>query len=471
LPPGKNRHSTVSAVPDSGPDRGPVLSFIFGSETIPEPRQDLTGKPIKFGTHSEELADIMSSSELPSRRALSFALQSRKDTATKAKTRPNSEETAAVLEKASSGLLGLFSRRTQPQHATRTASPEPELDGSEGTAAAAHQPAQPFTRSGTPDWVAALGSDTSTEPLSSPSKQDPSPAPAAVRQATTAEASTEPPTLSEQDPAPAPAYGRRAIFAQMGTEASTEPPTLSEQDPAPAPAPAYGRRAILAQMGVGGSAVGAAQASSTDATADAVTAPTTPSAATADESSEALAVAEEGVASGVPAEAGQLKDIVVQLFRVIASPITLPMWVLYQTGSITLTVLSRLYLTIHSILFEADPGKFERILMRNVHFMDGSMRQMNASLTAAISTIDRQMGDINRLESMWQKEHEAYLVAVEEKKLTETEYQETARRFREDLAAAKKAAVSSLVGGCCVQDSVRARWLQMRGRISSYPRI
>ena len=442
MPPGKNRHSTVSAVPDSGPDRGPVLSFIFGSETIPEPRQDLTGKPIKFGTHSEELADIMSSSELPSRRALSFALQSRKDTATKAKTRPNSEETAAVLEKASSGLLGLFSRRTQPQHATRTASPEPELDGSEGTAAAAHQPAQPFTRSGTPDWVAALGSDTSTEPLSSPSKQDPSPAPAAVRQATTAEASTEPPTLSEQDPAPAPA-----------------------------PAPAYGRRAILAQMGVGGSAVGAAQASSTDATADAVTAPTTPSAATADESSEALAVAEEGVASGVPAEAGQLKDIVVQLFRVIASPITLPMWVLYQTGSITLTVLSRLYLTIHSILFEADPGKFERILMRNVHFMDGSMRQMNASLTAAISTIDRQMGDINRLESMWQKEHEAYLVAVEEKKLTETEYQETARRFREDLAAAKKAAVSSLVGGCCVQDSVRARWLQMRGRISSYPRI
>ena len=407
-------------------------------------------------------------------------------------------------EKAPSGLLGLFSRKTQNRQATRTGSPEPELDGSEENTTAAHPPAQQLTRSGTPDWVTALGSES----------------------ALASEPSTESPAIiSRAYPLPPP-----VATSALGSESCTEPTPPTE----PNLAPAYGRRAIFAQMGVSGSAVRAAPATPTDVTADGVIAslqreypelvaayddgidkqssstptdvtadgviaslkreypelvsvddgidkqsswitakpkkiaPTIPTAATADGKSEALAVADEGMTSGVSealavAEEGvtseELHQELHQLFRVIASPVTLSMWVLYQTGSVTLTVLSRIYLTIHSIAFEADPGKFERILMHNVHFMDGSMRQMNGSLTSAISTIDRQMGDINRLESMWQKEHEAYLAAVEEKKLAETEFQETARRFREELAAAKRAAVSVCAGSPVVGGALCARIL------------
>ena len=268
-------------------------------------------------------------------------------------------------EKAPSGLLRLFSRKTQNRQATRTGSPEPELDGSEENTAAAHPPAQQFTRSGTPDWVVAMGSES----------------------AMGIESSTEPPAITSRAYPLAPSVATSAL----GNESSNEPP------------PPTGGEEGDAGMCIG----------------------------TTDESLE---------------ECKRVQEEMRQLFRVIVSPVTLPMWVLYQTGSVTLTVLSRICLTIHSVAFEADPGKFERILMHNVHFMDGSMRQMNGSLTAAISTIDRQMGDINRLESMWQKEHEAFLAAVEEKKLVETEFQETAHRFREELAAAKKAAVSVCAG-------------------------
>ena len=41
---------------------------------------------------------------------------------------------------------------------------------------------------------------------------------------------------------------------------------------------------------------------------------------------------------------------------------------------------------MHALVFEANPDRFERILLRNIHAMDSSMRRMNSSLTSAIKT-------------------------------------------------------------------------------------
>ena len=293
------------------------------------------------------------------------------------------------VEKATGMLLGLLRSaspprgRRQGQPAPRSLSPAPELARER--------------RSTTPDWVSSLG---------------------AVPQPVQSQKDAEIPTMHEELDRPADAT---ATFT-----------------PAPAPSPAEPAPALSSDASEG------SIFRFRSARAREVEKSLAPTSVGGEEDAEAQAVTEESVAAGMPEDAGQLKDTVLRLLRVITAPITLPMWILFQTGSITLTLVTRLYLTMHAVLFDEDPAKFERILMRNVHFMDGSMRQMNSSLTAAISTVDRQIGDINRLESMWHKEHEAYLTALEEKKLSETEFQATARRFCEELAAAKKAAVSML---------------------------
>ena len=138
-----------------------------------------------------------------------------------------------------------------------------------------------------------------------------------------------------------------------------------------------------------------------------------------------------------------IRGTAVHVVSLLALPASLPFLILYKTGSVALTILSRVLATFHSVLFEEDPGKFERILMRNVHFMDGSMRQMNASLTTAINTVEKQMEDITRLENLWQREHQAYLTALHDRKATESEFKKTERIFREEMSAAKQAAVGA----------------------------
>ena len=41
---------------------------------------------------------------------------------------------------------------------------------------------------------------------------------------------------------------------------------------------------------------------------------------------------------------------------------------------------------MHALVFEANPDRFERVLLRNIHSMDSSMRRMNSSLTSAMKT-------------------------------------------------------------------------------------
>ena len=324
------------------------------------------------------------------------------------------ERAPGPVEKATGMLLGLLRSaspprgRRQGQPASRSLSPAPEL---------ARQ------RSTTPDWVSSLG---------------------AVPQLVQSQKEAEIPTMHAERDSPADA-----------TATSTPAPAPSPAEPAPA----------LSSDASEGSIFRFRSARAREGRE--VEKSLAPASVGGEEDAEAQAVTEESVAAGMPEDAGRQKDTVVHLLRVITAPITLPIWILFQTGSITLTLMTRLYLTMHSVLFDADPAKFERILMRNVHFMDGSMRQMNSSLTAAISTVERQIGDINRLESMWHKEHEAYLAALEEKKLSETEFQATARHFCDELAAAKKAAVSmhARVLQLCVRsakDFVSLLWMFCR---------
>ena len=136
-----------------------------------------------------------------------------------------------------------------------------------------------------------------------------------------------------------------------------------------------------------------------------------------------------------------LKFLALQLLRLLFSPITVPVWIIWKSCSTTVTLISRLYLSFHAMLFETDPDKFERVLLHSIHRMEGTMRQMNSSLTNAGQKVEQQMAHVTRLEGLWQLEHERLLAAREERRSTESEFQKASRAFSHELASAKKAAV------------------------------
>lgn len=53
------------------------------------------------------------------------------------------------------------------------------------------------------------------------------------------------------------------------------------------------------------------------------------------------------------------KGLLMNVLRIFAAPVTLPIWSLYKVVSTALRILSRVYASIHAIFFEADPEKFE----------------------------------------------------------------------------------------------------------------
>jgi hypothetical protein len=127
-------------------------------------------------------------------------------------------------------------------------------------------------------------------------------------------------------------------------------------------------------------------------------------------------------AAGKPAnENNLLQNVAMQLLRVLVLPFTIPTMVVYKSLCATATLVTRIFMSMHSIIVEHDPDKFERILLRNIHYMEGSMRSMNSSLTSAMHTVDKQMGDVQRLEKLWELEHQRYLTALDERKSAETE--------------------------------------------------
>ena len=141
------------------------------------------------------------------------------------------------------------------------------------------------------------------------------------------------------------------------------------------------------------------------------------------------------------------KRVMITLLRVLFAPITLPVWIAYHTVNNTFTLFKRVCATVHSIFFEADPDKFERVLIANIARMEGSMNRMNGSLTTAITTVDKQMGDVKHLEKLWQLEHDKYLSALEEANVAETELLKNTRQFREELSDVIKAAVTRVGKG------------------------
>ena len=53
------------------------------------------------------------------------------------------------------------------------------------------------------------------------------------------------------------------------------------------------------------------------------------------------------------------RSLLVNMLRVVSAPVTLPIWTVYKVVGTALRILSRVYASLHSILFEADPAKFE----------------------------------------------------------------------------------------------------------------
>ena len=138
-----------------------------------------------------------------------------------------------------------------------------------------------------------------------------------------------------------------------------------------------------------------------------------------------------------------MKSVLVNLLRVMGAPISLPIWILYASFNAVMTLLGRVFASLNALFFEADPDRFERMLINNINVMQGSMSQMNVTLTGAMNTVDRQMNDVTRLEKLWQVEHQKYLSALEQAKIAETELQRSTREFREELVSAKKAAADA----------------------------
>jgi hypothetical protein len=132
---------------------------------------------------------------------------------------------------------------------------------------------------------------------------------------------------------------------------------------------------------------------------------------------------------------GVLKTAVVGLICALASPLTFPLSVLYQTRCATLSVLSRIGQVIKSVFVETDPSEFERMLMRNIHQMDGTVNKMNASLTNAMNIVDKQVREIDSLQGLWREEHQKYQEAMDQKIAAETHFETTSRRFAQELAA------------------------------------
>jgi len=156
----------------------------------------------------------------------------------------------------------------------------------------------------------------------------------------------------------------------------------------------------------------------------------------------AVAVARNGTTTVANRKlSANLKFLAFQLLRLLFSPITVPVWIIWKSCSTTVTLISRLYLSFHAMLFETDPDKFERVLLHSIHRMEGTMRQMNSSLTNAGQKVEQQMAHVTRLEGLWQLEHERLLAAREERRSTESEFQKASREFSHELASAKKAAV------------------------------
>jgi len=142
---------------------------------------------------------------------------------------------------------------------------------------------------------------------------------------------------------------------------------------------------------------------------------------------------------------GFCKALAFNLLRLLASPVTVPIWVTYYIISTALGLFFRVTGNIHAIVFESNSDHFERVLLRNIHSMDGSMRHMNSSLTSAIKTVDKQMIDVAHLENLWKQEHERYVTAVQDRKAMETKLESSSRELREQLESAEKAAVRGSV--------------------------
>lgn len=53
------------------------------------------------------------------------------------------------------------------------------------------------------------------------------------------------------------------------------------------------------------------------------------------------------------------KGLFFNVLRILSAPVALPIWSLYKVVSTALRILSRVYASIHAVLFEADPDKFE----------------------------------------------------------------------------------------------------------------
>jgi len=158
----------------------------------------------------------------------------------------------------------------------------------------------------------------------------------------------------------------------------------------------------------------------------------------------AVAVARNGTTTVANRKlSANLKFLAFQLLRLLFSPITVPVWIIWKSCSTTVTLISRLYLSFHAMLFETDPDKFERVLLHSIHRMEGTMRQMNSSLTNAGQKVEQQMAHVTRLEGLWQLEHERLLAAREERRSTESEFQKASREFSHELASAKKAAADA----------------------------
>ena len=154
----------------------------------------------------------------------------------------------------------------------------------------------------------------------------------------------------------------------------------------------------------------------------------------------AAAVAGVGLGARCREEArglkGVLKRAVVGLMCALASPVSFPLSVLYQAQCATLIVLSRIGQVMASVFVKEGPSEFERMLMRNIHEMDGTVKKVNASLANAMNIVDTQMREIDSLRGLWREEHQKYQEAMDQKIAAETHFETTSRRFAQELAAA-----------------------------------
>ena len=156
--------------------------------------------------------------------------------------------------------------------------------------------------------------------------------------------------------------------SQQATQNEQKASSATEQKPVSPAAPAIASAVKLAERPVDAQASRATAALAPNATARAAAAKTrfgaslkrTPalysSALLAVVNGTNVAAANGGNAT---TKAPFWKVLLMNVLRVFAAPVTLPIWSLYKVVSTALRILSRVYASIHAIFFEADPEKFE----------------------------------------------------------------------------------------------------------------